>query len=473
MDLSRLRHGLQRLWSLLWIDYDRLDEEFRVELRERGLLGLRVVSAAAVVLIVFAVAVLWPFGPPDYPRGGGLVHIGLAEEAGVAALGVLGLALSRAAWGARHARGLTAVIGLLLGVLLMIDMVNSGGYASSVYSIAVMLVLLMVVAVPLRPLSVGGFGLAVTGMFAVSALFDASVGWPPPVSWIERLVLLFAVSVLGGGLSVMLTRLHIGEHESRARLAESFEALRRTQAQLIESKRAASQGRLAAALSHEINTPLSVLLSGLRLIERRLSEVEGCCADPEAVVQSVGDAKAAAQRSREALSRLSQLVQRFERFTHVDTAARGPVDVNELLDDAVAVLSGGWGGRIEVVKDFDEVPPVLAFPTRLSEVFGNVLSNAAGAIEGEGVIRISTRYGRGFVWIQISDTGHGIEPEAMSRIFDPAFRVDGGRVRTGWGLFISRQIVHDHDGEFRISSEPQRGTAVEICLPAGAAEPAE
>ncbi len=430
-------------------------------------------AAAAVVLIVFAVAVLWPFGPPDYQRGAGLLQIGLVEEFAVAGLGVLGLVLSRTAWGARHARGLTAVIGLLLGMLLMIDMVNSGGYASSVYSVAVMLILLMVVAVPLRPLSVIGFGLVVTGMFAVSALFDASVGWPPPVSWVERLVLLFAVSILGGGLSVVVTRLHIEEHESRSRLADSFEVLRRTQAKLIESKRAASQGRLAAALSHEINTPLSVLLSGQRLIERRLSEVAECCGDPETVARSAADARAAAQRSREALGRLSQLVQRFERFTHVDTATRGPVDVNELLDDTVAVLSGGWGGRIEIVKDFADLPPVVAFPKGLSEVFGNVLSNAASAIEGDGVIRISTRYARGFVWIQISDSGRGIEPEAMSRIFDPAFRADDGRIRTGWGLFISRQIVHDHDGEFRISSETQRGTVVEICLPAGAPEPAE
>ncbi len=157
----------------------------------------------------------------------------------------------------------------------------------------------------------------------------------------------------------------------------------------------------------------------------------------------------------------------------MDTATRGPVDVNELLDDTVGVLAGGWGGRVEVVKDYEDIPPVVAFPTGLSEVFVNVLSNAAGAIEKDGVIRISTRYAQGFVWIQISDNGRGIEAEMMSRIFDPAFRVDAGRIRTGWGLFISRQIVHDHEGEFHISSEPQRGTVVEICLPAGAGEAPE
>ncbi len=473
MRLFPLHLSLKRLWSLLWIDYARLDEEFRAELVDRGILGLRVVATVAIVLMVFAVAVLWPFGPPDYERRAGLLHVGLIEELLLVVVGIVGLALSWTAWGARHARGLTVVMGLLLAQLLMIDMVNSGGYASSVYSAAVMLILLMVAAVPLRPLSMIGFGLAVAGLFAASAYYDPTVGWPPPVSWVERLVLLFAVSILGGGLAVVITRLHIEEHESRARLSESFEALRRTQGKLIESKRAASQGRLAAALSHEINTPLSVLLSGQRLIERRLSEVADRCGDPEVVARSAADANQAVERSRQALSRLSDLAQRFERFTHVDTATRGPVDVNELLDDTVGVLAGGWGGRVEVVKDYEDIPPVVAFPTGLSEVFVNVLSNAAGAIEKDGVIRISTRYAQGFVWIQISDNGRGIEAEMMSRIFDPAFRVDAGRIRTGWGLFISRQIVHDHEGEFHISSEPQRGTVVEICLPAGAGEAPE
>ncbi len=464
------RLKLKKLWSLLWIDYDRVDEEFRAELRDRGVLGLRIAATLAIVLPVFAVAVLWPFGPPDYHRGEGLLHVGLLEEGAVVLLGALGLLGSRTEWGARHARGLTVVIGLLLGLFLMIDMVNSGGYASSVYSVLVILILVMVAAVPLRPLSILGFGLALVSMFAASALFDPSFSGPPPVGWVERLVLLFAVSLLGGGLSAVITRLHIQEHESRATLEKSLEELSRTQATLIESKRAASQGRLAAALSHEINTPLAVLLSSQGLIERRLAEVAERRGDAEATARSADAANAAVQRSRQALTRLAELVDRFERFTQVDTAERRPINVNELLDDAVAVLSGGWDDRVQVAKDFGELPPVVAYAKGLSEVFGNVLHNAAGAIRKEGVIRITTRYARGYVWVQIADDGRGIEAERMSRIFDPEFRVEDGRVRAGWGLFISRQIIHDHDGEFRITSEPERGTVVEICLPAVAPE---
>lgn len=466
------RRILSRLWSLVWIDYSKVDEEFREELHDRGVLGLRIASIVAIALPTFAVVLLLPFGPPDYPRGDGWIHIGLVEEVSSVVVGVIGLLLSRTSWGRRHSRGLATAVGLMLGGIAMTDMVTSGGYVSSVFAASLALVLVIVAAVPLRPLSMLGFGLALVAMFMVSGFFDPTVGWPPPVAWLERLVILLAVSVLGAALRAMILLLHLREHESRAALAQSLEALRRTQANLIASKRAASQGRLAAALSHELNSPLSVLQSSSRVIERLLAQMAGHCGDPDAVARSLAGATEAANVSSDALGRISRLVDRFERFTHLneDTAERRPVDVNGLLDDAVGVLAGGWRGRIRVTKDYSELPRVLAYPVGLSEVFGNVISNAASAIEGEGEIRLTTRYGKGYVWVQIADSGRGIDVDKLSTIFEPGFRVKDGRVRTGWGLFISRQIVHDHDGEFRIGSEPGRGTQVEICLPAGAEE---
>lgn len=459
--------ALSGLWAILWIDYSKLDDEFQAELQERGVVALRVVSTLAIVLPILGVLVLGPLLGLDHERGVGTERIGLVEEAAAIMVGVFGWSLSRVPWARRHARGLAVVVGLLMGLISTTDMVTSGGHTSTVYALLVMIVLVGVAVVPLRPLSLLGFGLALAGMYAGSAAFDPAVGWPPPVEWLERFFLLVIVSVVGAGLSAVITRLHIKEHESRQVLAESLEALRRTQAKLIASKHAASQGRLAAALSHELNTPLAVMSSSSALIQRRLEELPGVCSDPQALFRLVSDASDAAARSREALGRISELVDRFERFTQVDRAERRPIDVNGLLDDAVAVLSGSWPAGVRVVPDYGELPPVHAHPAGLSEVFGNVLGNAANAIDGEGEIRLTTRYARGYVWVQIADTGRGIDMQEMSSLFDPGFRVKGGRVRTGWGLFISRLIVHDHNGEFRINSEPRRGTEVEICLPAG------
>lgn len=462
-----LRGRLSSLWATLWIDYGKVDDEFRAELQERGVLGLRAVSTLSIVMPILGVLFVGPLLGLDHQGGGGTERIGLAEEAAAVMVGVLGWLLSRGAWGRRHARGLAVTVGLLMGLIATADMITSGGHTSTVYTSLVMIVLVGVAVVPLRPLSMLGFGLALTGMFASSVAFDPAVGWPPPVTWLERFILLVIVSVLGAGLTALVTRLHIKEHESRQVLAESLEALRRTQAKLIASKHAASQGRLAAALSHELNTPLAVMSSSSALIERRLEELPGVCSEPQALIRLVSDASDAAARSREALGRISELVERFGRFTQVDRAERRAVDVNGLLDDAVAVLSGSWPAGVRVVRDYGELPPVRAYPAGLSEVFGNVLGNAANAIDAEGEIRLTTRYARGYVWVQIADTGRGIDVHGMSRLFDPGFRVKDGRVQTGWGLFISRLIVHDHNGEFRINSEPRRGTEVEICLPAG------
>ncbi len=160
------------------------------------------------------------------------------------------------------------------------------------------------------------------------------------------------------------------------------------------------------------------------------------------------------------------MVNRLERFTHIDRAKRRLVDMKGLLEDAIGVLRGAWSDDITVLRDYaEDVPEVVVYPTGLSEVFSNILSNAAAALHGGGEIRVTTRYGMGYVQVRILDTGPGIEPDRLGQIFEPGLRVNGGRVSTGWGLFISRQIVHDHGGEFLLNSEPNQGTEVEIRLP--------
>ena len=459
--LGTFRGRLRDFWGLLWPDYSRVDPGFYVELQERSVLGLRIVSTVIIALTMIMITALWLLGSGERPL----------EESSAVALGLAGLLLSRTSWGARHARGLAILVGYVAGLIVLLHMAAAPeGHASTVYVALVIINLVMVAVVPMRPLGAFGFGFGLTGMFALSALFDPSVGWPPAMTWLERLVLLFAVALLSGGLLIVITRLHVQEHESRASLSESLEALRRTQAGLIESKRAASQGRLAAALSHEMNNPLSVVLSNEGLISRHLAALCRKFGDDESVAQLVSSAQEAAGASRAALERISSVVERFQRFSNLDTAERRKLNVNELLDDVIGVLSGSWDNGVRVVKDYGELPELVVSPTRLTEVFRNLLSNAANAIDGSGEIRVSTRYARGYVWVQIADTGRGIETDELGSIFEPGFRVADGRVSTGWGLFISRQIVHDQGGEFHISSEPGQGTQVEVCLPIGLTE---
>jgi signal transduction histidine kinase len=204
------------------------------------------------------------------------------------------------------------------------------------------------------------------------------------------------------------------------------------------------------------------------MVERLLEEITARSQDPDAVARLLADAKGTAEMSREALRRISRLVARFERLIHLDADAtqRRPVDVNALLNDAVTMLSGSWGTRISVIREYAELPKVIGHPAGLSEVFEDLLDNAANAIEEEGEVRLTTRHEKGFVWIRIADTGRGIETEQLRGIFEPSFRVKEGRVATSWGLYTWRQIIHDHGGEFWVRSKPNLGTEVEMSLPA-------
>lgn len=456
-----LRAELRRIASLLWIDYSTVDEEFRDELHSRGLLALRVVSWLAILLVLLIVVF---FGRFEVGEHHGLTSF--AEEATSVAVGIFGLVLSRTDWGRKHSRGLAVSVALVLGALATVDMMTSGGHQSTVFTALVMIILVSAAVFPLRPLSMLLYGLAFAAMFTATAWLEPSLTRPLPLSWYERLFLLLVISFMAAGLRVILLRLHLREHESRRVVAESLEALQRTQANLIASKRAASQGRLAAALSHELNNPVSVLISSQSVLERHLAEAARRCERGEGLAETLERTREIAVKGREAVDRIARLAERFERFSQIDSARRRLVDVSELVDDAVEVLSGSWNDRVKVVKDYGATPKVSAYAAGLGEVFSNVLANAANAIEGTGEIRVTTRYGKGFVWVQVADSGRGIEPDQLTAIFDPTFRVEDGRVRTGWGLFISRQIVHDHHGEFHIRSEPGAGTEVEICLPA-------
>ncbi|MCK5619804.1 MAG: GHKL domain-containing protein, partial [Candidatus Krumholzibacteria bacterium] len=100
-----------------------------------------------------------------------------------------------------------------------------------------------------------------------------------------------------------------------------------------------------------------------------------------------------------------------------------------------------------------------------NQVFMNLLKNAAEAIEGAGKITIRSFATNGTVHVQMEDTGVGLAPEQIQRIFDPGIKRKGTRVRAGWGLFASYKIVEKHNGEIKIQSEPGRGTTVTVALP--------
>jgi signal transduction histidine kinase len=148
------------------------------------------------------------------------------------------------------------------------------------------------------------------------------------------------------------------------------------------------------------------------------------------------------------------------------------VNLNEGIESTLSLLQHELRGRIEVIRDLAELPTIACYPNRLNQVFMNLLVNAVQSISGKGEIRVQTRLENHQIKVSISDSGSGIKPEHMERIFDPGFTTKGVGVGTGLGLSISSRIIQDHRGSISVESELGKGTTFLISLPLeGAADP--
>ena len=150
----------------------------------------------------------------------------------------------------------------------------------------------------------------------------------------------------------------------------------------------------------------------------------------------------------------------------IDQAEYQRVDVHEGLDSTITLLEHRLADRIEVVRDFGDLPPVDCYPQEINQVYMNLLSNALEASDGKGTIHVRTRAESGLVRIEIQDTGRGIEAGRLEHILEPGFTSKGTRVGMGLGLSQSNDIVRKHGGQLRLESEPGAGTTTTITLPA-------
>jgi len=259
-------------------------------------------------------------------------------------------------------------------------------------------------------------------------------------------------------------------------LQATYEELKATQAQLVIQEKMASLGNLVAGVAHEINTPLGALTANNDVMVRTAEKLQELLDEhldaippPTArkVRQLLGNLVALGNVNREAAGRMNKIVTSLRSFARLDRAEQDRFDIHEGLDSTLTMMQSKLEGRIRVVKDYGDVPEILCYPARVNQAFMNVLTNAAEAIDGEGEIRIRTRAGDGFVTVEISDTGCGIPPEHLPKIFDPGFTTKGVRVGTGLGLSIVRRIIDEHQGRIDVESEPGKGTTVRLQFPLG------
>jgi PAS domain S-box-containing protein len=238
----------------------------------------------------------------------------------------------------------------------------------------------------------------------------------------------------------------------------------KAQAQLMASDRMASVGTLAAGVAHEINNPLAAVVANLEFATRATSGLVERSPRPEFadLLDSLRDA-------REATDRVRAIVRDLKLFSRVEEDQRQPVELRRVIESALRMAWNEIRHRAQLVKDYGDVPLVDANESRLGQVFLNLIVNAAQALpEGHAdvhYIRIRTRNdSSGMVVAEVEDTGSGIRPEVMKRLFTPFFTTKPRGVGTGLGLSICRRILGDLGGEVTVESTLGRGTIFRVAL---------
>jgi C4-dicarboxylate-specific signal transduction histidine kinase len=281
-----------------------------------------------------------------------------------------------------------------------------------------------------------------------------------------------------------VTLLRAGAHDfvlkgNLARLAPAIEReiadargraeLRRVQNELTVSDRMASLGMVAAGIAHEMNNPIAALVANVEHARELCAAMPGETPALHRLLACLADVNVAAER----IGNVVRDIEVFSRGTALENT--DPLDVHQVLDSSVRLAWNHIHRRARLVKDYGHVPAVSGTESRLGQVFVNLLVNAAQAIdEGQAdlnQIRLTTSREDGNVRIDVQDTGAGMPPEVLERIFTPFFSTKRAGSGTGLGLAICRRILSSLGGEIRIASSLGQGTTVSVLLPAAARHP--
>jgi two-component system NtrC family sensor kinase len=239
--------------------------------------------------------------------------------------------------------------------------------------------------------------------------------------------------------------------EKQLDLEKTIKKLRDTQTELVNSEKLASVGRIAAGVAHEIGNPLASVLGHTEILHKRLKRKK--INDKEVLLDLV-------ERMRKETERINRIIKDLLQFSKPPSLPREDVDINRLIHDALDLVRVQERFQdIEFTLSLEEhLPLAQGNRDQLQQVLINILINAADAMPHGGTIVISSAKERGGVLIAIKDTGVGIAPEDLGRIYDPFYTTKSPDKGTGLGLSISLKIIDELGGRLKVQSAIGKGT---------------
>lgn len=275
--------------------------------------------------------------------------------------------------------------------------------------------------------------------------------------------MIYAGLIVGVIAVVMLGFFLLNKYYEK-KIREKDKLVKEVESQLIQTEKMASVGTLAAGIAHEINNPLSFLISNLDALSNYVQSLsKESSLDAGLRKTLLEDFQPMATESLEGALRIKKIVSDLRTFSRRSETKKVLLDINQILESTLSIVWNEIKYKITVVKDYQSKSSILADPTQLSQVFLNIVLNASQAIAEKGTITLATSEDEKNICVKITDTGSGIPKEVLRKIFDPFFSTKKGGA--GLGLSVSYNIIKQHTGELRVESAAGRGTTFTISLP--------
>jgi len=247
------------------------------------------------------------------------------------------------------------------------------------------------------------------------------------------------------------------ERKANAELKAAYKQLEESQQQLIQAEKLACLGQMAACIAHEVNNPLAGILAYTQLLSRKLKN--------DSISQE--DALNYLSKIEMETTRSGKLIRNLLEFSHQSPPAFSLVEANKVIEQALDLaIHSTRRKNIKVVKELSPtLPGIMADSDQLQQVFVNLILNAIQSMPKGSTLTIHTSAGNNGVIIEVKDTGCGISPENIPKLFTPFFTTKREVKGVGLGLAVAYGIIQRHQGKIEIQSKQGEGSTFIVCLP--------
>ena len=252
--------------------------------------------------------------------------------------------------------------------------------------------------------------------------------------------------------ALMYQELKAFSQQMEEKIQKTTADLKKTEAQLIRSEKLAALGQLAAGIAHEIRNPLTSINILIHSLTENFPTKDSRWEDLKVI--------------EEEILRINEIVDQFLRFAKPAPPLLDKTDLIPIFEETLQLLRPQIEkGKIAVQKEFEPLPLITVDREQIKQVILNLLMNAIQAMPGGGQLSMSGRFSRDGYWVELTvqDSGVGIPPEDLDKLFDPFFSTKEGGI--GLGLSIAHRIIDQHHGKIEVESNPGKGTLFTISLP--------